>query len=250
MKLIPSNKILITLLFWDGDRNQAMKLARLLADLEPAHSNRADFLFVSRFDCAHDLKTIEYVSRKFNVFNHTSKRREVGWPLGCNGLFFGSMEYIYYRMTVGKLPNYKAVLILGADSAPLKRGGIEYLHQMWDDASAKKKIFAAGAMLPDVDPVRNNTHINGDCMLLSGRINFLKWLVYEVRDISVPAGWDWLLAKSFEKWGWANFPGVKSIWRKENFTEADWDHESNEGTVWFHGTKDHSLLELARKKLL
>jgi hypothetical protein len=86
--MVPSNKILITIPFWNGDKDQAMKLARLLADLQPVHSTTADVLFVSRFDTKHDKQTIDYVSRKFNVYYHVSQRREVGWPHGCNGTFF------------------------------------------------------------------------------------------------------------------------------------------------------------------
>ena len=40
-----TNKILITIPFWSRDRDQAMELARLLADLEQAHSEIADFAF-------------------------------------------------------------------------------------------------------------------------------------------------------------------------------------------------------------
>jgi len=243
---VPSNKFLVVLMFWKGDQQQANKLAKLLADLEPRHCALADFLFVSRFDCKPDDETIRHVCRKFNTFHYVSKRRGVGWPLGCNGVFFGAMEWFYHRMQAAQIPNYKAAVLLGSDTAPMTVDWLEQLHRSWFEANEKKKIYTAGALIPH----ETHEHINGDCMLLSGDLKFLRWLVYDVCDINVPAGWDWVLAASFQKWGWANFSSVKSAWRRPAFTESDWDAERADGTVLYHGTKDDSLLDLVRKKLL
>ena len=68
-------KILLALQFWKGDKDQAMRVARLIADLEPRHTDFADFLFVSRFDCEQDLATVEYVSQKFNVHTYVNRHR-------------------------------------------------------------------------------------------------------------------------------------------------------------------------------
>jgi hypothetical protein len=239
-----SNKILITILFWKNDRAQAMKLARLLADLEPDHSISADILFVSRFDCKHDVETEKYAARKFNIYSYTSTRRGVGWPLGCTSIFFGAMEWIYHKMAGGKIPQYKAVLILGADSVPLRRDWLAQMHMAWDAANKVTEICAAGALIPN--PARD--HINGDCCMLSGSLSFLKYLAVNVSDGTV--GWDWALAPEFKKRGWADFPFVKSLWRCPTFTQESWDQFTAARVSWIHGVKDFSLLELSRKNLL
>lgn len=239
-----SDKILITFLFWKNDRAQAMKLARLLADLEPEHSTQADILFVSRFDCKHDVETEKYVARKFNIYSYTSTRRGVGWPLGCTSIFFGAIEWIYHKMAGGKIPQYKAVLILGADSVPLRRDWLAQMHMAWDSANKVTEICAAGALIPN--PMRD--HINGDCCLLSGKLSFLKFLAVNIQDGKV--GWDWALAPEFKKRGWADFSFVKSLWRCPTFTQEDWDRFVEVGVSWIHGVKDFSLLELSRKNLL
>jgi hypothetical protein len=244
-KTLPTDKILIVLMFWAGDKAQAMKLARLLADLEPGHSEKADFLFVSRFDCTHDDETARYVSRKFNVFKHTSKRRGTGWPLGCNSIFFGALEFVYHKLANGLIPHYKAVLFLGADGAPLRANWIDIFHEAWN----KSKPYVAGAMI--LDPTGGHDHINGDCALLSGDLNFLKWLAVTVGDVSTVAGWDWVLSAEFNRWGWVDFPFVRSVWRAPMpMTEEIWNDEAARGTVWYHGIKDYSLLALSRKNLL
>jgi hypothetical protein len=241
---IPTNKILIALLFWEGDKNQAMKLARLLADLEPAHSEAADFLFVARFDCQHDENTIRHVSRKFNVHRHTSKRRGTGWPMGCNAIFFGMLEWAYHKMNAHLVPGYKAILVLGGDGAPLKADWIPAFVN-----NVKPGVFVSGALIPD--PVNGHDHINGDCALLSGDLKFLKWLTLGIGDVSTVAGWDWILSEDFKRWGWQDLPFVKSVWnRPGRFTQEDWEREGTSGVIWYHGVKRDDLLELARKNLL
>jgi len=249
MKPAVSNKILIMLPFWSGDRNQGFKLARLIADLEPKHSDVADFLFVARFDCKHGDQTVKYVSRKFNVHTYTSKKRGVGWPAGCNSLFFGSMEWVYHKMNAGHIPRYKAIFNMGADCVPLSKNWLSQLVDAWDLYSVKAPLYVAGPLVPGA--AHGRAHINGDAAVLSGDLRFLKWLAMDVEDMRVPAGWDWVLAGDFEKWGWVDFPFMRSYWRHPGeFDQRGWDKEVDSGVSFIHGVKDDSLLNLARKNLL
>lgn len=239
----PSDKILIVIPYWEGDRVAAISLSHLLADLQPSHSEEFDIVFVGRWD-TKPIKptTIAYVSRKFNVFQHESKRRETGWPMGCNGLFFGSLEFCYHMMDAGKIPHYKAIFICAGDSVPVSRGCFDYLHRQWDKLSAEKSLSVAGALIPG-----EHEHINGDCCLLSGDLGFLKWLVKDVGGIKVRAGWDWVLAPDFEQRGWADLPGVVSLWQTPTMSEETAAGWVKRGIVWIHGVKDDSLIKFARK---
>ncbi len=245
MKAPATNKILLVIPFWEGDKPQAMKLAKLLADLEPKHSDQADLLFVSRFDCAHDIAAEKLVSRKFNTFSYTSKRRGTGWPMGCNALFFGAMEWAFHKVNAGQVPAYKAVLILAGDGAPLQKDWLSFFLAEVGQAAV------AGALIESVPGFDGYPHINGDTMLLSGDVEFLRWLALGVGDISTVVGWDWALAPAFKARGWKNLPFVKSGWNKRTpFTDEEWSGQQAAGVVWFHGQKGNSLLDLARKKLL
>lgn len=243
-----SDKILIAIPFWKGDRHQALLLAKLIADLQPGHSTEADILLVNRADCPpFDPAAIKYISRKFNVFKHRSARKETGWPQGCNGLFFGMLEYVYHMSEAGRIPNYRAVLNMASDVVPLTRDWISYLRHQWEflPANLRHPVYAAGALIDGDHP-----HINGDAFLMSGELRFLKWLVKDVGGIRQPAGWDWILAPQFEQWGWGNIPGVHSLWQTPEMPRAVAEEWKKRGAVLIHGVKNNSLLEHARNMLL
>lgn len=243
-----TNKILVTVPFWSGDKTAAMRLARFIADIETAHCEWADFLFVARFDCQHDPATVLHVSRRFNVFTHISGRREVGWPAGCNGLFFGTMEFFYHKMVAEKIPQYKAILICEADTIPLTRNWIETASREWDRVQKAKKIRIAGAMVGGGEFGR--VHINGGCVMLSGDMKFLSWMIKRGATYGAIAGWDWALADDFKAWGWANIPGMKSFWNRPTMSLFEVQAVTKTGVFLLHGIKDDSLVKHARELVL
>lgn len=241
----PSNKFLITVPFWKGDKNQAEWMTRLLADLEPGHSDKADILFVNRFDCPPMSPAfIKYVARKFNVFQHRSARKETGWPCGCNGLFFGTLEFVYHKMAAGQIPNYKAMFNMASDVVPLQKNWLAHMHDAWNALQQSRRVVCAGALIDGDHP-----HINGDAFFLSG-LELLRWLTKEVGGVKVRAGWDWVLAPNFRDRGWANIPGIISLWQTPTMPRAVAEDYRRKGIILIHGVKDDSLLTHARNILL
>jgi hypothetical protein len=250
LNLRKTDKILILLPFWKGDRSDAMGLARLLADMEPAYSGAADFAFLARRDCKHDTATVNYVSKKFNTFTATSARHETGWPQGCNGTFFGGIDWCLRGISGGKLPAYKAIFNCAADTCPLVNDGLLYLHSEWDRLS-KQGAKIAGAMVGGNGRCQGGNHINGDCTLISGDPEYLSFIARQAGSvIRGGGGWDWVLAPQFEMKGWANIPGIISQWKRGPFCEDEWDGYRAGGMKWLHGVKGLSLVNVARKRLL
>lgn len=243
-----SPKILICLTFWDGDRDDAMRLARLLADMQPGPGlcKEADFLFVARFDAKHDPATINHVSRKFKVYTHTSKRRGTGWPTGCTELFFGAFEWVYHKMAAYLIPRYKAILNIESDSLPLVKNALQQLSVLWDNLP--KGICVAGPWLEN-GVAEGLGHINGGICFLSGRLDFLKWLVKRAGVSVKGGGWDFILAPQFREWGWANIPQVQSLWQTP-ITEELFQQSIQRGIVWSHGHKGEDGNKLVRKFIL
>lgn len=243
-----SPKILICLTFWEGDRADAMNLARLLADLQPGPGlcREADFLFVARFDAKHDQSTINYVSRKFKVFTHISKRRGTGWPTGCTELFFGAFEWIYHKMAAYMIPQYKAILNIEADSLPLVKDAIQQLSALWDRLPAGTCV--AGPWLEN-GVHEDLGHINGGACLLSGRLDFLKWLVKRAGISVRGGGWDFVLAPQFREWGWYKMPQIQSLWQVP-INEELFHQSIQRGIIYSHGHKGDLGVKLVRRHLM
>lgn len=242
--LEPSDRVLLALQYWEGDRAQAMDVARFIADLQPKHTDAADFLFVSRFDCHHDQDAVKYVSNKFNVRTFTSRRRGKGWPHGCNDLWFSTIEHVNDNIEIRKFPKYKFVLTFEADCVPMSTRWIQHLIEQWDLAQAKRRVFVMGAQLES--PGR---HINGNALFSTDQA-FTRWLSKDVSAAPPSQGWDYYLGPSFRSWGVAIMPGLQSFWATPTFSETDIENSFGRGDVFVHGVKDRSLLHAARKKLL
>jgi hypothetical protein len=236
------SKILLALAYWEGDRAQAERLAEFITELEPRHSDRADFILVSRFDSGHNANLVKDISRKFNVFTYKSNRRGTGWPAGCNATFEGTMEWVYAFTESKKLAPYKAILTFEGDCVPLAKDWINRLHSEWDRVNQEKKVYVAGPLVPAPEP-----HINGNC-LISGDQRWLQWLVHK-SQIPSTCGWDFYLRKPFERAGWANVPGMLSLYNSKGYLEKDWQILMRRQAFFVHGVKDSSLLDLARTHL-
>lgn len=240
-----ANRILIAIPFWEKDKPQAIRLASLLTDLQPAHQNLADILFIARFDCPQvDPWIVKKVSRRFNTFTAVSKRREIGWPQGCNGTFFGTIEWFYHRKQSKKIPPYKALFIAEGDGSPIQENWLQRASADWDVA-AKAGAYIAGPMVN----AGGREHINGGGCMISGDLDFLKWLNRGSARY-LKAGWDFQLADMFRNKGWANIPGMRSYWQSGPFSDDRLSREAAQGVYWIHGVKDDSLTDLVRAKLL
>jgi hypothetical protein len=235
-----SDKILLALQFYEGDKELACKVARLIADLEPRHSDKADFLFVSRFDCSQDMDTIGYVARKFNVHHYINRQRGTMWPHGPNSQWFGTMDYVFSYSEAKRIPPYKAVLTFEADACPLAPNWISELSQFWD--GAKKKVVGPLLLAP-------GEHINGNAMF-SGDKAFLKWVSRDIGGCSPHMGWDYVLAPQFKKAGWSDCPKMRSWWKTPTSDYETFEKLSAQGAVFLHGVKDDSMIRHVRRRFI
>lgn len=234
-------KLLLALQFWEGDKEKAMKVARLIADLEVRHSDQADFLFVSRFDCGHDKKTLDLVSRKFNTYSYISRRRGQEWPNGCNSMWFSTMDYVYAFNEAKRFPVYKAILTFESDAVPLSPNWISEISRAWDAGQPTKVM---GAMQSSPGP-----HINGNA-LFSGDIKFLKHIARDIGGCSPHAGWDYAMAGTFKRLGWKDSPLFRSWWNYPAMTAETYEQLLRENVVFFHGIKTDDTVNLVRRRFL
>lgn len=241
-------KMLIALQFWEKDKPAALKLAKFLADLEPHHSDVADFLLVSRFDCPNSPETVQYLSRKFNTFMYSPRRQGTGWPHGCNELWFGTMEWYFFMMEAKKVPHYKCIFTCEADGAPVLRDWLPKMSHAWDMVNQGKQVYVAGPLVPG-HMTGGWDHINGNC-LFTGDFKFLNWLLRKVNGVPATIGWDYGLAHEFKRWGWANIPTMRSYYNTPVFTDGQYDGMLRENLIWVHGDKSGCLIDRGYKTLL
>ena len=235
------NRMLIALQYWNGDRNRALTLAHFLADLEPVKCKIADFLMVARFDSSIDDDTTRHLARKFNTYTLRSRRRATGWPDGCNELWFSTMEWVQSMTNARRIPAYKAIFTCEADGCPIQANWIDRMSSEWDRVNREKPVVIAGAL---VEP---GPHINGNA-LITGEPRFLHWISRRVGGVRPGCGWDFCMAPEFKRLGWADIPGMKSIYNTPSFSEEDYANMIKNDWIWVHGGKDTSLINLGRKR--
>jgi len=224
--------------FWSRDREQAIAVMKLLADIEPQHNPDFDLLVSARFDCEYNPSFIKHVSRKFNVFTYQSTTKATGWPGGCNALWLDSMKHIHDRIKDGEMPQYKWVLCMESDDCPLSRTWLKELDTEWDELNMK--------VVGDVVPYPKH-HINGNAMF-SADLDFLGF-IRKIKKIP-NVGWDYVLADRFRWWGWASSPLIRSIWGTKTAQESTVNHFIDQGVRMLHGVKDYSVIQWARTALV
>lgn len=235
---------IVSITFWERDKAAAMKIARLIADLEPTFNEQVDFLFLSRFDCAHDAETVNYVARKFATHTYINKnRRGVGWPFSCNECFFGLLDWVYTMRLANKLPEYKWVLNTEPDSCPLRRDWLLRLDEAWD----KAKVKVLGPIVPPGPPETGGVHCNGNS-LYSADMEFLHHLARKLGGCNPTGGFDFLLAPLFRKMGWADCRLMRSWWHCGPQTEDSIFQLQREGVVFLHGDKSDATHNIIRKQ--
>lgn len=242
--------------FWEGDKKQAMQLARFIADIEPAFRDDVVALFTARFDCKHDEDTIAYVSKKFRTFKCTTTRRATGWPDGPNQMFGESYQWIVENARNQKIPSPKCILFIEADCIPMRADWINVLYKEWQESGKD----VSGAWLKRADA--GIEHINGNCI-----IAFDFWKKF--KPIFHPpslGGWDALLAHGILPYGhpskyiWSDYQlghphnpwrGCDFLWAAKRYTARDNPYYGMDlYPAYFHGIKTDKGLQCARERIL
>lgn len=249
--------ILLNIQFWEQDRPQAMRLAKLIADLEPVPRKDVGVLFTARFDCKHDVEAEKYVAQKFPCFKLTCRRPATGWPNGPNQMMGESYQHVVESVRSKVLPNnIECILFVEADCVPLAKDWISTLYNEWK-ASGK---MVSGAWLKAADA--GMEHVNGNCIIA---LDFWK----KDKRIFHPnhkGGWDATLAMSIlpqahpSRYIWSDYQlgqahnpwkGCSFLWEAKKYGAPDNVYYGQElFPVWFHGIKVGDAIECVRDRLL
>ncbi len=229
--------ILIALQFYAADRDRAMRLARMIADIEPRFRDDVEILFCARFDTPQDSATIEYVQQKFIVRQFTTVTKWTGWPGGPNGMARDVLREI------GNGQNAKAdgVLMIEPDCVPVAKDWLDQLAAAWrGPEGAPCEAYMMGAWR-DSGPVGG--HINGNCMVppeIGGYVDLSR--------ITEHYAWDCQLSELTRGY-WKQTDLIRNLFQETNVTEDRMIGGPFGRPALVHGVKDDSGYDIAKKLL-
>lgn len=175
---LPPSGLVVAVQYYSGDVAEAMRLVRLLADIEPVPRADATLALVRRFDMPElsiaEMAAANHARRKFPVLAFRSKREGVGHPDGCNALAAGAMDHLSTMWRAGTL-HRRAVFLVEADGCPLRRDWLDCVTEAhrWTVAEGKA---VTGTAMSDVG------HINGSMVIQ------LPWYLDHPSVHETPAG--------------------------------------------------------------
>lgn len=235
----PPAGVVIALQYWHGDEAAAMRLARLMADVEPIRRQNVTLAFCRRQDCepSDDLaRTVEHVRPKFNTMVFRSPRPGVGHPAGPNALWSGTFATLAGKWAAGELQSHSA-FFCEADGCPLRVDWLDLVLAEHEAAiRAGKRV--TGAEMMDVH------HVNGSLVA-----HLSLW--HDRPSIqSTPANWAWDLFHAAVLTAEAR----PTTWIKNLYGAGRWSPESlgvlARSTAWLSSSKDDSALGWAEQTLV
>lgn len=242
------HRIMLILQYWEGDKEQAMRLARLIGKMKTSRDN-ADLILMSRRDTKESKEQILVMQecvKSMPTYLRRGSRTETGYPGGCNALWCDSMHFTALACRKGAPhEDITCVLCFEPDCVPLK----EYWADDLLEAYIKDPCLMMGNYIPHGPP-----HINGnavfDPMLFRKASN--------IHGFNIRAPWDtsiWPMIHNQSR----HTPLIRSEWKREkpltpkeienSYCSEDWNGKKFDGKpVLFHGYKGNELLEWAENK--
>lgn len=240
----PPQATVIALQWWNdgtgGDEAAAMRLARLLSDLEPRRRSDVYLAFCRRFDTpisklASD--TFLYCGRKFGVMWVQSKREALGHPDGSFGLWAGVMDELAGAWRHGRLDAH-SVFTIEADGCPLRRDWIDRL------LLEHRRTIEAGKRVTGCHMDRGFPHVNGSLIA-----HLSLWFDRPSLHHTPPSqAWDLFHAAVL------NSEARPTTWIRNVYGDSEWSDASLDNlsreTAWLSSTKDTSAIEWAERTLV
>jgi hypothetical protein len=121
--------MILALQYWGGDEPKALRLARLIADIEPAFRRDCMLVLSRRADCPLSREAQEaqlYCGKKFHTMLMQASGEGEGWPAGSNALWRGTFENCAKLIADG-VTTSSAIFTFEADCVPLTPDWIQRL---------------------------------------------------------------------------------------------------------------------------
>lgn len=236
----PPSGLVIALQYWPGDEVRAMRLARLIADIEPKRRDDVALFFCRRHDMVTESalawETWLHCAQKFRVGKLRSRREGEGHPRGCNELWSGVMDQLSEGWWAGRHSGH-SVFTIEADGCPLRADWIDIIAAE-QDLALKGGKRVTGALMN-----RGFRHINGSLVA-----HFSLWQDRpSLHRTPSDQAWDLFHAGALlteaRPTTW-----IKNVYGAKGWTPGVLEPMSKE-TAWLSNTKDDSAIEWAESEL-
>jgi len=236
--------MIVALQYYEGDLNQTMSLARLLADLEASPRTDIMLALVSQPDTpmtALTSKTIKHCERRFPVIHFASARGAHGHPVACTAIWTGMMEFFH-----ASYPHEAVLALDGGDCVPL--------HPNW--ISLMKKEHAR--TLAEGKFITGTPYYLGGCPLhVNPNAVFQMSVWAREPSLQTPPVYDGTLLTHFDIFHRRVMLANAAL---SSVVHTDWQGAGNKiscalmaerarASVWLHGYKDADLHSTARQFL-
>lgn len=235
--------IRIFLQFFEADKEQAMKVARLIADLEDVFNPNVELIFAHRFDCEPpENDVLFHCVQKMAVSLFRTSTRWYGWPAGCNAMALDCLKEARDRAQKNQWSRGDMVLLLEADACPLSRTWLADLHADWLQARDLGRILMGSW--------RNSGpecgHINGNCVVIPCFLNVFN----ADRLFSQHVAWDAAIAPYAEGF-WIKSGLIKNCFQTQHISDEEIEKPEIglRPAVLIHGIKSDDALNFARRKI-
>lgn len=229
--------LILALQFWRGDEAAAIRLARLLADIETARRSDCALYFCCDKNTQLGpklLKAMQSCGEKFPIGCVQLDVAGDGYPDGPNVLWAGIMEHFYREWSTGK-NHLESVFTFEADGAPLRSDWIAQLME------AHRRTIDAGKLV--TGDIRHRSaacpHPNGNLIAHVSVIRNFPELTETPKD---------------RPWDMFHHATLRSIARHDSVIRSEhrsrrWTRDSLESvateTAWLHGCRDDSAYDFA-----
>lgn len=228
--------ILICIPYWQGDKDQAKELCKIIVGMQQHHVNNiAHFLLVARQDCANDRQMADILAQKFGVFQYRTPSPLRGWPAGPNGMFGTTMTHI--ALTSEK--KYECVYWMEPDCIPICPNWFWSLVKEWRARHPEANIIGCRH---DCHGDGTGDHITG-CALYHPNI---ARIMPRITSCSNTA-WDYALRNDIVKMG-GHTKLIVNHYKGTNVDPSTFETMLKSGVVLWHGIKDDSLMNLVKNK--
>jgi hypothetical protein len=237
---LPPSGFTIAIQYFRDDMPAALRLARLIADIEAERRDDVNLALCPRFDLERtpaQEATFMHCAGKFPTFFCQSEREGTGHPSGSNQLAAGILDRMAASWRAGT-SRTSAVFLVEADGVPLRRDWIDRLLAEHARAlRAGKRI--TGDLVDDGIP-----HVNGSCI-----IELSAWLDHPSMHETPPAS----------AWDLHHAPVMMAECRPTRmisnlYGSRDWSHAALAGVAkygaWLANTKDDTAIEWCERTLV